>query len=169
MKINVLYPQFNGAVNKTGQKKPSAPLADAAHKPAAKLDSVQLSSTAKKLQEAKSIAEAAPDIREEKVAEISNTEIAVIYKEEELKKIKKAEAARREDTNKAKEVAGSEVVKEASQEVQKIVKEANKKLAEDKTEQKKFDSITNEENEEPIDPKTELIQHISDPPCGCGP
>ena len=62
------------------------------------------------------------------MAEISNTEIAAIYKNEELKKIKEAEADRKkEDAKKAKEVAGSKVSKEASQEVKKIVKEADKK------------------------------------------
>lgn len=100
---------------------------------------------------------------QEKVAEISNTEIAAIYKNEELKKIKEAEADRKKkDAKKAKEVAGSKVSKEASQEVKKIVKEADKKLVEDKTKQKKVDSITNDENEKPIDPKTELIQHITE-------
>ena len=72
MKINVLHPQFNSSANKIGQKKPATPSADTAtaHRSNTKFDRVELSQTAIEMQRAKKMADAVPDIREEKVAEI---------------------------------------------------------------------------------------------------
>ena len=96
---------------------------------------------------------------QDKVEEISNTEIAAIYKEEEIEKIEKAKEGE-EDVKKAEEGAESEGVKEANQEVNKILKEAEKKLSQDKTEQQVVEAAKSNETEEATDTKTALIKHI---------
>jgi len=70
MKINVLYPQFKSSAEKIGHKKYTPLSPDTAHRPATEFDRVELSKTAIEMQRAKSLSDAAPDIREGKVTEI---------------------------------------------------------------------------------------------------
>ena len=112
-----------------------------------------------------------------KVAEISNAEVAAIYKKEEIEKAEVVEDAL-EDVKQAKEEADSEETKEASEEAKEVLaeaKEAEKKLAQDKTLQKAVEaakskadeegeSITTSENskEGKADLKTALLEHVTD-------
>jgi len=114
---------------------------------------------------------------QEKVTEISNAEIAAIYKKEEIKKAEDVEDAL-EDVQEAKEEADSEETKEAAQEAKealKEVKEAEKKATQDTAVQEAIEAATSkaEEGGEAVsaadktadakaDVKTALIKHATD-------
>ena len=86
----------------------------------------------------------------EKVAEISHAEVAAIYKKEEIKKVKKVEAAL-EDVKEAKEEADREETKEAAQDAKAALKEAKeveKKIAHDDTLQKAITAAVSKAEEE---------------------
>jgi len=111
-----------------------------------------------------------------KVEEISNAEVAAIYKKEEIKKAKVVEDAL-EDIKKAKEEADTEETKEAAMEAKEALKEAKlaeKKLAQDKTLQKAVEaaktkakqegeaiSTADKTTEAKADVKTALIKHVT--------
>ena len=120
----------------------------------------------------------------EKVAEISNAQVAAIYKKEEIKKAEEVEATL-EDVKEAKEEADIEEVKEAAEEAKEAAEEAKealqeakeleKKSAQDASVQKaiKDAEIKAKEEGESIaasgktteakeDIKTALIKHITD-------
>ena len=59
-------------VNQVNNKTNSQSVSEQSAKPAAKTDTVEISGTAKKIQEAKSQLEDIPDIREEKVAKLKS-------------------------------------------------------------------------------------------------
>ena len=111
-----------------------------------------------------------------KVEEISNAEVAAIYKKEEIKKAKVVEEAL-EDIKKAKEEADTEETKEAAKEAKEALKEAKqaeKKLAQDKTLQKAVQAAKTKAQQEgetitkadktteaKADVKTALIKHVT--------
>jgi len=113
----------------------------------------------------------------EKVAEISNAEVAAIYKKEEIEIAEDIEDAL-EDVKEAKEEADGEEAKEATAEAKEALKEAKdaeKKIAQDKTLQEAVDAAKNKAAEEgdsiagadksvetKADIKTALIKHITD-------
>jgi len=113
----------------------------------------------------------------EKVAEISNAEVAAIYKKEEIKKDKEVEAAL-EDVKEAKEDADSEEAREATQEAKETLKEAKeieKKSAQDASVQKAIKAAEIKAKEEgnsvaasdktkeaKADLKTALLKHVTD-------
>jgi small conductance mechanosensitive channel len=112
-----------------------------------------------------------------KVAEISNAEIAAIYKKEEIKKAKEVEDAL-EDVEEAKEEADREETKEAAQEAKqalKEAKEAEKKATRDTAVQDAIEAAKSKAEEEgeavtatdktaeaKADVKTALIKHVTD-------
>lgn len=114
----------------------------------------------------------------EKIIEISNAEVAVIYKKEEIKKVAIVEDAL-EDVKDAKNEADSDEVKKATQEAKqalKEAKEAEKDLAQDTEVQDAVEAATikTEDTDEPVaEPsdstkegkkqiKTALLKHITD-------
>jgi len=112
----------------------------------------------------------------EKVAEISNAEVAALYKKEEIKKSKEVEEAL-EDVKEAKEGTDREETKEATAEAKvalKEAKDAEKKLTQDKTLQKAVEAakskakeegesiaVSDKSTEAKADLKTALIKHIT--------
>lgn len=121
-------------------------------------------------------AEAWTLLLKEKVTEISNAEVAAIYKKEEIKIAEEVEDAL-EDVKEAKEEADRDETKEATEEAKEALKEANdaeKKIAQDKTLQEAVDAATSKAAEEgdsiagadksketKADIKTALIKHIT--------
>ena len=113
---------------------------------------------------------------QEKVAEISNAEVAAIYKKEEIKKAKKVEKAL-EDVKEAKEDADSEETKEATEDAKEALKEAKeveKKSTQDVSVQKAIKAAETKAKEEgkavtaadkttdgKADLKTALIKHVT--------
>lgn len=113
----------------------------------------------------------------DKVAEISNAEVAAIYKKEEIKKAKEVGAAL-EDVKEAKEDADREEAKEATQEAKEALEEAKEvetKLVQDTTLQKAIEAAKSKAKEEgkhvaasgktkeaKEDLKTALHKHIAD-------
>jgi small conductance mechanosensitive channel len=113
---------------------------------------------------------------QEKVAEISNAEVAAIYKKEEIKKAKKVEKAL-EDIKDAKEDADSEETKEATEEAKEALKEAKeleKKSTQDASVQKAIKAAETKAKEEgeavtaadttteaKADLKKALIKHVT--------
>ena len=113
---------------------------------------------------------------QEKVAEISNAEIAAIYKKEEIKKAKEVEDAL-EDVKDTKEGEDREEAKEASQEAKEAlqeVKEAEKKSSQDVSVQKAIKDAKTKAKEEgeaiidsgktteaKADIKTALLKHVT--------
>lgn len=87
---------------------------------------------------------------QKKITEISNAEVAAIYKKDEIQKTEKVEAALKE----VKENADSEEAEKASQEAKKALKEAEKKISEDKTLQKAVKVATSKAKEEEEGTKT---------------
>lgn len=114
---------------------------------------------------------------QEKVAEISNAEVAALFKKEEIKKAKEVEKAL-EDVQEAKEDADSEETKEATQEARealKEAKEAEKKATQDTAVQDAIEAAKSKAKEEgeaiaaadktaeaKADVKTALIKHVTD-------
>ena len=113
---------------------------------------------------------------QEKVAEISNAEVAAIYKKEEIKKAKKVEKAL-EDVKEAKEDADSEETREATEgakEALKQAKEVEKKSTQDASVQKAIKAAetkakeegepvaAKDETEAKADLKKALIKHVTD-------
>jgi small conductance mechanosensitive channel len=114
---------------------------------------------------------------QEKVAEISNAEVAAIYKKEEIKKAKKVEKAL-DDVKEAKEDADSEETKEATEDAKEALKEAKeieKKSVQDASVQKAIkaaetkakeegEAVTaaDETKEAKADLKKALIKHVTD-------
>jgi small conductance mechanosensitive channel len=114
---------------------------------------------------------------QEKVAEISNAEVAAIYKKEEIKKAKKVEKAL-DDIKEAKEDADSEETKEATEDAKEALKEAEeieKKSSQDTSVQKAIkaaetkakeegEAVTtaDETTEAKADLKKALIKHVTD-------
>lgn len=110
---------------------------------------------------------------QKKITEISNAEVAALYKKDEIQKAEKVEEAL-EDANKVKEGGDSEEAKKASQEAEKALKEAEEKLSEDKTLQKTVEIAATKAKEEgksatpsetskegKAELKTALIEHIN--------
>jgi len=97
---------------------------------------------------------------QKKVEEISNTEVAAIYKEEELEKAEAGQDGQK-DVKEAPKGSESGEIKEASKEVSEVVKEADKKLSQDKTEQQGVEAEASNEKEESTDPKTALIKKVT--------
>jgi len=122
-------------------------------------------------------AEAWQLLLKEKVKEISDAEVAAIYKKEEIKKAKEVESAL-EEVEAAKEEADREDAEEASKEATealKEIKEAEKKSAQDIDVQKaikaaetkakeegKAVTATEQTKEAKADLKTALIEHVTD-------
>ena len=114
---------------------------------------------------------------QEKVAEISNAEVAAIYKKEEIKKAKKVEKAL-EDVKEAKEDADSEETREATEDAKEALeqaKEIEKKSTQDASVQKAIKAAETKAKEEgePVaaaadkteakaDLKKALIKHVTD-------
>jgi small conductance mechanosensitive channel len=114
---------------------------------------------------------------QEKVTEISNAEIAAIYKKEEIEKAEDVEDAL-EDVQEATEEADSEETREAAQEAKealKEVKEAEKKVTQDAAVQEAIEAAKSKAKEEgdavtatdksvdaKADVKTALIKHATD-------
>ncbi len=113
---------------------------------------------------------------QEKVAEISNAEVAAIYKKEEIKKAKKVEKAL-EDVKEAKEDADREETREATEDAKEALKQAKeieKKSTEDVSVQKAIKAAETKAKEEgePVaatdkteakaDLKKALIKHVTD-------
>ena len=114
---------------------------------------------------------------QEKVTEISNAEIAAIYKKEEIEKAKEVEDAL-EDVQEATEEADSEETREAAQEAKealKQAKEAEKKVTQDAAVQEAIEAAKSKAEEEgdavtaadksvdaKADVKTALIKHATD-------
>jgi len=113
----------------------------------------------------------------EKITDISNAEVAAIYKKEEIKIAEKVEGAL-EDVQEAKKDSDREEAKEASQEAKealKEAKEAEKKLAHDATLQREIEAAKTKAKEEgksvgasdktieaKADLKTALLNHVTD-------
>ncbi len=113
---------------------------------------------------------------QEKVAEISNAEIAAIYKKEEIKKAKKVEKAL-EDIKEAKEEADVKETKEATEDAKEALKEAKeieKKSTQDASVQKAIKAAETKAKEEgeavtaadktteaKADLKKALIKHVT--------
>ena len=86
----------------------------------------------------------------EKVTDISNAEVAAIYKKDEIKKAEEVEEAL-EDVKQAKEGTDREETKEAAAEVKEALKEAKdaeKKSAQDKTLQKAVEAARSKAKDE---------------------
>ena len=112
-----------------------------------------------------------------KVTEISNAEVAAIYKNEEIKIAEEVEDAL-EDVKDAKEKADrdeTKVVAEEAKDAQKEAKDVEKKIAQDKTLQQVVDAAKSKAAEDgesidggdksketKADVKTALIEHITD-------
>jgi len=112
----------------------------------------------------------------DKVAEISNAEVAAIYKKEEIKKAKEVEATQ-EDVQEAKEGADREEVREAAKEAREALREAKeveKKSARDASVQKAIRAAKDKARDEgqsvaakdktkeaKADLKTALIKHVT--------
>ena len=112
-----------------------------------------------------------------KVREISDAEVAAIYKKEEIKKAKKVEAAL-EDAQEARQEADREEAKEAAEEATaalKAAKEVEEKSTQDASVQKAIEaaktkakeegeavSDTDQSKEAKADLKTALIKHVSE-------
>jgi len=113
----------------------------------------------------------------EKVEQISNAEVAAIYKKEEIEKAEEIEDAL-DDVKEAKDDADREQTKEAAEEAKEALKEAKaveKKLAQDKSLQKAVAAAKSKAKEDgeaanssgksidaKADLKTALIKHITD-------
>jgi len=113
---------------------------------------------------------------QEKVAEISNAEVAAIYKKEEIKKAKQVEKAL-EDVKDAKEDADSEETREATEDAKEALKEAKeieKKSVQDASVQKAIKAAETKAKEEgeavttsdktteaKADLKKALIKHVT--------
>lgn len=113
---------------------------------------------------------------QDKVAEISNAEVAAIYKKEEIKKAKEVEATL-EDVQQAKEGADREEAMEAAKEAKEALekaKEVEKKSSQDASVQKAIEAAKTKAREEgePVvtadkttddkaDLKTALIKHVT--------
>ena len=118
---------------------------------------------------------------QKKVTEISDAEVAAIYKKEEIKKAKKVEKALKEVAE-AKEGTGREESREAAEEakqalqevkevekkstqdasVQKAIKAAETKAKEKEKEKGKAVSVSDKTKEAKADVKTALIKHVTD-------
>ena len=114
---------------------------------------------------------------QEKIADISNAEVAAIYKKEEIKKAKKVEKAL-EDVKEAKEDADSEETREATEDAKEALeqaKEIEKKSTQDASVQKAIKAAETKAKEEgePVaaaadkteakaDLKKALIKHVTD-------
>jgi len=114
---------------------------------------------------------------QEKVAEISNAEVAAIYKKEEIKKAKKVEKAL-DDIKEAKEDADVKETREATEDAKEALKEAKeieKKSVQDASVQKAIkaaetkakeegEAVTaaDETKEAKADLKKALIKHVTD-------
>jgi small conductance mechanosensitive channel len=114
---------------------------------------------------------------QEKATEISNAEIAAIYKKEEIKKAKEVEEAL-EDVQEAKDEADREETREATEEAKEVLKEAKqveKKSTQDASVQKAIEAAKTKAKEEgesvdvsgktkeaKADLKTALIEHVTD-------
>ena len=113
---------------------------------------------------------------QKKVTEISNAEVAAIYKKEEIKKAKKVEKALK-DVKEASEEADSEETKEAAEEAKEALKEAKeveKKSTQDASVQKAIKAAetkakedgkavtATDKTEAKADIKTALIKHVTD-------
>lgn len=112
-----------------------------------------------------------------KVSEISNAEVAAIYKKEEIKKAKKVEKAKKE-VKQAEESTDSEEAKEAAKEAQVAIEEAEeveKKSAQDASIQEAIKEATTKAKEEgealattdkteedKTTLKTALLKHVND-------
>ncbi|MGD8588498.1 MAG: mechanosensitive ion channel [Chromatiales bacterium] len=112
----------------------------------------------------------------EKVAEISDAEVAAVYKKEEIKKAKAVEKTQ-EEVREAKEGSDQEQAEEAAEEAKAALQEAKeveKKSSQDASIQKAIDAVTSKTKEEgePIAPldktqtgkenlKTALLQHVT--------
>jgi small conductance mechanosensitive channel len=112
----------------------------------------------------------------EKVSEISNAEVAAIYKKEEIKTASDVEKAL-EDVKEAQQGTDTEEAKEAAAEAKAVLKEAKvaeSKIAQDKTLQKAVDAArskaaeegeavakTDKTTEAKADIKTALVKHIT--------
>ena len=112
-----------------------------------------------------------------KVAEISDAEVAALYKKEEIKKAKEVEKAL-EEVEEAKEEADREETSEAAEEAKEALKEAKeveKKSAQDASVQKAIEAaktraeeegesvaVTDKTKEAKADLKTALIKHVTD-------
>lgn len=112
---------------------------------------------------------------QEKVAEISDAEVAAIYKKEEIKKAKKVEKAL-EDVKEAKEDADSEETREATEDANEALKEAKEiekkstqdasvqkaiKAAETKAKEKGDPVAAIDKTEAKVDLKKALIKHVT--------
>jgi len=113
---------------------------------------------------------------QEKVTEISNAEVAAIYKKEEIKKAKVVEKAL-EDVAEAKEEADSEETREATEDAKEALKEAKEvekkstqdtsvqeaiKAAETKAKEEGEPVTSADKTEAKADMKTALIKHVTD-------
>jgi small conductance mechanosensitive channel len=104
-----------------------------------------------------------------KVTEISNAEVAVIYKKEQKLKAEQAATAVKEATEaqQAKHGEDEKEIKKATKEAKEAVKQAKeveKKLATDQNLQKQIETAKGkaEETEEKKDVKTALVVHVTD-------
>lgn len=102
----------------------------------------------------------------EKVAEISNAEVAAIYKKEELKRAKEVKAALK-DVEKAKKGTDVKEKKEATEEAREALKEAKevkKKLETDTTLKKQIEAAKEKsgDGEAPEDLKTALLEQATE-------
>jgi len=116
-------------------------------------------------------------VLKDKVTEISNAEIAVQYKSEELKKAKQAEAAL-EDVQEAREYHDQEEVKEASEEAKAALKEAQeaeqkasseasvKEVVEEALEKAELEGEAEDLKDDSVEAKTgmkkALLVHVTD-------
>lgn len=102
-----------------------------------------------------------------KVTEISNAEVAILYKKEEKKKAEEAAAAVQEATEAKQHGAGVKEEKETAREAKEAVqqaREAKKKLQADVNLQKQIETAKGktEEPAEKKDVKTALVVHVTD-------
>lgn len=102
-----------------------------------------------------------------KVTEISNAEVAVIYKKEEKKKAEDAAAALKEAQEAKQKGANVKAVKETAKEAKEAVKQAKeveKKLETDSNLQKQIETAKGKtvESGEKKDVKTALLVHVTD-------
>ena len=115
-------------------------------------------------------------ILQAKVTEISNAEVAALYKKEEIKKAEKVEDALKE-VQEAKQEADSEEAKEATKEAREALKEAKEverksvqdvsvqeaiKAAETKAKEEGEPVVAADITEAKADIKTALIKHVTD-------
>ncbi len=113
---------------------------------------------------------------QQKVAEISNAEVAAFYKKEEIKTTEKAEKAL-EEVQEAREKADTEEAQEATEEAEAALKEAQDtekksvqdsavqeaiKAAETKVKEKGKAVVAEDKTEAKAELKTALIKHVTD-------